>query len=232
MPHTVPNRPTKGALDATVARKVWPNSSRLLSSSIARFSARVSISSAAPVWLGLGVSRSQPFLQPPCCSIAVDPWCTRWEKGSVAPVSRMRSATASRFFASQKASIKVSLLRRIRNTRMPLVSTRYQVPIEAISISPMTPRAMPSVWVRKWAKPRDCSISASQVENDGDQHPRADRFGAALGGDKLPARDRVLRGLVKSRRAGACTDLDLARAAAGFDEHAQHHPAFLPHAPG
>jgi hypothetical protein len=48
MPQTVPNRPTKGAEEATVARKVWPYSRRDLSWAMARFRARVRNSSGVP----------------------------------------------------------------------------------------------------------------------------------------------------------------------------------------
>src|SRR5690349_10147404 len=125
----------------------------------------------------------------------------------------MLAATASRLGASQKAARKASLFRRMRKACTPLVTIRYQVPTEAISMMPSTKRATPSAPVKKWAKPSDCSMSAFQIENDGYLDPGADGFVAAPGWNEFPVPDGVLRRLVETRRTAAHLDFDLAGSA-------------------
>src|SRR3954468_369954 len=209
--HTVPNRPTNGAVEPTEASTVSPDSRRAVSSSITRRMARVR-NSASPLL------RAASACQARCANGS-----SGWRSSSC-------DSTAAIDGAFQNPSRKPVLRRRSKSTVSDLVTIRYQLRSDITSSTARIALATESVCARNWVKPTvwaGSTCSAFQFERDRYEDPGGDGFGAALGGDELPPFHRFARHVVEARVAAGRGNLDFVGPAAGIDQDPQHHPALL-----
>ena len=120
MPQTVPNRPTKGAVEPTVARKAMPSCSRPCTLPTAR-----SIDIVIQVCLSMAST-----IVPSWCSLALMP-CSAMKCIAVPLLSALTPAWT--LLAFQKVSASFTALLIMERCSKTLVKMMYQLPIDMMT---------------------------------------------------------------------------------------------------
>src|SRR6185369_2480427 len=149
MPQTVPNRPTNGAVEPTVARKASPSCRRLWMSSMARWT----LIDTHELWSMFSVSA------PSWCSLAAIPLSAMTRKAlfglSASAPSRSDLDLKKVFFAALASPLSFRL-------SYSLVIRMYQLPMLMTMSTISVPRATQSPWSQ--SAPRPYGLSTVSFE--------------------------------------------------------------------
>src|SRR5437764_1556402 len=213
MPQTVPNRPTKGAVDPTEASTARPPCMREVASSIELRIARVSHSLA-------------PKESCNCC-------CALWW----AAASRPSSASARKGLAGSVPSLlkpsaksaacqKLSMLRACRRNRCrssAFMRITIQEASDIASSMIATALVTMSPWLQRWARPNSVFIAVVSLEDviDGDVEPHGFGHAASLSRNVPPFAHGFQCGLVQAAVAAGLLDLRILRDPVHADQDAQ-----------
>src|SRR3954471_16579733 len=219
MPQTVPNRPTKGAVDPTEASTARPPCMRAVDSSMELRIARVSHS--------LGPSES--------CSWSCAWWWAAASRPSSASARKgLAGSVPSLFRPSAKSAEcqKLSMLRDWRRKRCRSTAFMTITIQEASDIaSSMTATALltMSPWLQRWARPNSVFIAVVSFEDelDWDVEPHGFRHAAALARNVAPFAHGFECDLVQAIVAAGLLDLGVLRVAVRPDQDAQDHLALF-----